>query len=55
MLSKTFRNVLLASVALACIGSSLLIMIAVLFANFMVDIAYGFIDPRIRASAVGER
>ncbi len=36
-------------------GITLLIMIAVLLANFLVDIAYGFIDPRIRASAAGER
>lgn len=36
-------------------GVTLLIMIAVLLANFMVDIAYGFIDPRIRARATGER
>lgn len=36
-------------------GVTLLIMIAVLLANFLVDIAYGFIDPRIRARAAGER
>ncbi len=36
-------------------GITLLIMIAVLLANFLVDVAYGFIDPRIRAAAVGER
>jgi peptide/nickel transport system permease protein len=36
-------------------GITLLIMIGVLLANFLVDIAYGFIDPRIRAAAVGER
>jgi peptide/nickel transport system permease protein len=30
-------------------------MIAVLLANFMVEIAYGFIDPRIRAAEAGER
>ncbi len=36
-------------------GITLLIMIGVLLANFLVDIAYGFIDPRIRARAVGER
>jgi peptide/nickel transport system permease protein len=30
-------------------------MIAVLLANFIVDVAYGFIDPRIRASESGER
>jgi peptide/nickel transport system permease protein len=36
-------------------GITLLIMIAVLLANFLVEIAYGFIDPRIRATATGER
>jgi peptide/nickel transport system permease protein len=36
-------------------GVTLLIMIAVLLANFMVDLAYGIIDPRIHARAVGER
>ena len=36
-------------------GVTLLVMIAVLLANFLVDIAYGFIDPRIRARAAGER
>ena len=36
-------------------GITLFIMMAVLAANFMVDIAYGFIDPRIRARATGER
>jgi len=36
-------------------GVTLLIMVAVLLANFFVDIAYGFIDPRIRARAAGER
>jgi peptide/nickel transport system permease protein len=36
-------------------GITLLIMIAVLLANFMVEIAYGFIDPRIRAAEAGER
>ncbi|QPC84092.1 ABC transporter permease [Phototrophicus methaneseepsis] len=36
-------------------GITLLIMIAVLVANFLVDIAYGFIDPRIRAKATGDR
>jgi peptide/nickel transport system permease protein len=35
-------------------GVTLLIMIAVLLANFAVDIAYGFIDPRIRARATGD-
>jgi peptide/nickel transport system permease protein len=36
-------------------GITLLIMVAVLFANFLVEIAYGFIDPRIRATQTGER
>ncbi len=36
-------------------GVTLLIIIGVLVANFFVDIAYGFIDPRIRAAAMGER
>jgi peptide/nickel transport system substrate-binding protein len=36
-------------------GVTLLIMVAVLLANFLVDIAYGFIDPRIRARMAGER
>lgn len=36
-------------------GVTLLIMIGVLTANFLVDVAYGFIDPRIRAKQVGER
>lgn len=35
-------------------GITLLIMITVLIANFLVDIAYGFIDPRIRAKVTGE-
>jgi peptide/nickel transport system permease protein len=34
---------------------TLLIAIAVLLANFLVDIAYGLIDPRIRAAQTGER
>lgn len=34
-------------------GITLLIMIAVLAANFIVDILYGVIDPRIRASQTG--
>lgn len=34
-------------------GITLLIMIAVLVANFIVDILYGVIDPRIRASQTG--
>jgi peptide/nickel transport system permease protein len=36
-------------------GVTLMIMIGVLTANFLVDIAYGFIDPRIRAAESGER
>lgn len=36
-------------------GVTLMIMMAVLLANFMVDIAYGYIDPRIRARTAGER
>lgn len=36
-------------------GITLIIMIAVLLANFTVELAYGFIDPRIRASTAGER
>ncbi|MCX7845801.1 MAG: ABC transporter permease [Dictyoglomaceae bacterium] len=36
-------------------GCTLLITIAVLTANFLVEIAYGIIDPRIRAVQVGER
>jgi peptide/nickel transport system permease protein len=36
-------------------GITLLIMLAVLLANFLVEIAYGFIDPRIRAAQAGER
>lgn len=35
-------------------GVTLIIMLAVLAANFMVEIAYGFIDPRIRAATTGE-
>lgn len=35
-------------------GITLIIMLAVLIANFMVEIAYGFIDPRIKASTTGE-
>ncbi len=34
-------------------GITLLIMVAVLVANFLVDIAYGFIDPRIRTAQTG--
>jgi peptide/nickel transport system permease protein len=35
-------------------GITLIIMLAVLMANFLVEIAYGFIDPRIRAATTGE-
>jgi peptide/nickel transport system permease protein len=34
-------------------GITLIIMAAVLLANFIMDIAYGFIDPRIRAAQTG--
>lgn len=36
-------------------GIALMITVAVLLANYLVDIAYGFIDPRIRAASRGER
>lgn len=36
-------------------GITLFIIIGVLIANFLVDIAYGYIDPRIRAARMGER
>ena len=36
-------------------GVTLVILVMVLLANFFVDIAYGLIDPRIRASQAGER
>ncbi|HKT05159.1 MAG TPA: ABC transporter permease [Rugosimonospora sp.] len=36
-------------------GITLLIAVAVLLANFAVDVAYGVIDPRIRAARAGER
>jgi peptide/nickel transport system permease protein len=36
-------------------GVTLVILITVLVANFLVDIAYGLIDPRIRAAQTGER
>ncbi len=36
-------------------GITLIITIAVLVANFCVEIAYGVIDPRIRAASSGER
>ncbi len=35
-------------------GVTLLIMVGVLMANFVVDILYGVIDPRIRATTSGE-
>ena len=34
---------------------TLIITVAVLVANYMVEILYGFIDPRIRASKSGEK
>ncbi|MBO0701982.1 MAG: ABC transporter permease [Candidatus Dormibacteraeota bacterium] len=36
-------------------GVTLLVIVAVLVANFLVEIAYGFIDPRIKAAQTGER
>jgi peptide/nickel transport system permease protein len=36
-------------------GVTLIILLTVLLANFLVDIAYGLIDPRIRAAQAGER
>jgi len=36
-------------------GCTLIVTVAVLTANFLVEIAYGFIDPRIRAVQLGER
>lgn len=36
-------------------GITLIIIVAVLLANFLVDLAYGLIDPRIRAARQGER
>jgi len=36
-------------------GVTLLIAVALVVANFLVDIAIGFIDPRIRAAQAGER
>lgn len=36
-------------------GVTLLIIGGILLANFLVDLAYGFIDPRIRAVQAGER
>ena len=34
---------------------TLIIAVAVLVANFLVEVAYGFVDPRIRAAATGDR
>jgi len=34
---------------------TLIITVAVLVANYLVEILYGFIDPRIRASKSGEK
>jgi peptide/nickel transport system permease protein len=34
---------------------TLIITVAVLAANFLVEIAYGVIDPRIRAASAGEK
>ena len=34
---------------------TLIITVAVLVANFLVEIAYGIIDPRIRAASAGEK
>jgi peptide/nickel transport system permease protein len=34
---------------------TLLIAVAVLIANFAVEIVYAFVDPRIRAARAGER
>jgi peptide/nickel transport system permease protein len=36
-------------------GITLIIILAVLIANFAVEIVYGFIDPRIRAAQTGDR
>jgi len=36
-------------------GITLIITVTVLVANFLVDIATGLIDPRIRAAQSGER
>jgi peptide/nickel transport system permease protein len=36
-------------------GITLIIAVTVLFANFLVEVAYGLIDPRIRAAQAGER
>jgi len=34
---------------------TLIIAVSVLLANFLVEVAYGFVDPRIRAAATGDR
>ncbi len=34
---------------------TLIIVVAVLISNFLVEVAYGFVDPRIRAAQAGER
>src|SRR5690606_9533288 len=34
---------------------TLIIVITVLVSNFLVEVAYGFVDPRIRAAQAGER
>lgn len=36
-------------------GITLLVTVAVLAANFIIDLTYGLIDPRIRSAQVGER
>jgi peptide/nickel transport system permease protein len=36
-------------------GITLIVTIAVLVANYCVEVAYGVIDPRIRAASAGER
>ncbi len=34
---------------------TLIITVAVLIANYLVEVLYGFIDPRIRAAKSGEK
>jgi peptide/nickel transport system permease protein len=36
-------------------GITILVTVAVLAANFLIDIGYGLIDPRIRSAQRGER
>jgi peptide/nickel transport system permease protein len=36
-------------------GITLVIAVTVLIANFLVEVAYGLIDPRVRAAQAGER